>query len=218
MRPKLLEIEGLQSFREKQTIDFDSLGETGLFGIFGPTGSGKSTVLDAITFVLYGKVKRAERGKQGIINTGWKTARVSFTFELFKDNIRKTYRVERTYQRKRGSGNSCEPKIARLIEITAAGEIPLCDRAKEVSRSIEELLGLSHDDFTRAVVLPQNSFQEFLMLDNAKKRDMLERIFYLEEYGRVYPTCQKVSALKSRIDKVEGALSMLGDASDFSFP
>ena len=90
MRPKLLEIEGLQSFREKQTIDFDSLGETGLFGIFGPTGSGKSTVLDAITFVLYGKVKRAERGTQGIINTGWKTARVSFTFELFKDNIRKT--------------------------------------------------------------------------------------------------------------------------------
>jgi len=216
MRPKLLEIEGLQSFREKQTIDFDSLGETGLFGIFGPTGSGKSTVLDAITFVLYGKVKRAERGTQGIINTGWKTARVSFTFELFKDNIRKTYRVERTYQRKRGSGNSCEPKIARLIEITAAGEIPLCDRAKEVSRSIEELLGLSHDDFTRAVVLPQNSFQEFLMLDNAKKRDMLERIFYLEEYGRRLneKLSKKVSVLKSRIDKVEGALSMLGDASD----
>ena len=83
-------------------------------------------------------------------------------------------------------------------------------------RSIEELLGLGHDDFTRAVVLPQNSFQEFLMLDNAKKRDMLERIFYLEEYGRQLneKLSRKVSALKSRIDRVEGALSMLGDASD----
>ncbi len=216
MRPKFLEIEGLQSFREMQTIDFDSLGETGLFGIFGPTGSGKSTVLDAITFVLYGKVKRAERGTQGIINTGRKTAKVSFTFELFKGNGRKTYRVERTYQRKKGSENSCEPKIARLIEVTAAGEMPLCDRAKEVGNSIEELLGLSHDDFTRAVVLPQNSFQEFLRLDNAKKRDMLERIFYLEEYGRQLQEklSGKITALKSRVAKVRGALSMLEDASD----
>jgi exonuclease SbcC len=80
MRPKLLEIEGLQSFRDVQSIDFEGLGETGLFGIFGPTGSGKSTVLDAITFTLYGKVKRAERGTQGIINTNLKTTKVSFTF------------------------------------------------------------------------------------------------------------------------------------------
>jgi DNA repair protein SbcC/Rad50 len=141
MRPKLLEIEGLQSYRDLQKIDFDALSETGLFGIFGPTGSGKSTVLDAITFVLYGKVKRAERGTQGIINLHQKTARVSFTFELLKDKIRKTYRVERTYQRKKGSDNSCEPKIARLIEVTPVGEIPVCDKATEVSSSIEELLG-----------------------------------------------------------------------------
>ncbi|MDO9534744.1 MAG: AAA family ATPase [Bacillota bacterium] len=216
MRPKLLEIEGLQSYRDLQKIDFDALSETGLFGIFGPTGSGKSTVLDAITFVLYGKVKRAERGTQGIINLHQKTARVSFTFELLKDKIRKTYRVERTYQRKKGSDNSCEPKIARLIEVTAVGEIPVCDKATEVSSSIEELLGLSHDDFTRAVVLPQNSFQEFLMLDNAKKRDMLERIFYLEEYGKQLSDklSRKMSFLKSRIDKVGGALSVLDDASD----
>ena len=62
MRPKLLEIEGLQSFKELQRIDFETLSETGLFGIFGPTGSGKSTILDAITFALYGRVERASRG------------------------------------------------------------------------------------------------------------------------------------------------------------
>ncbi len=216
MRPKLLEIEGLQSFRDVQKIDFDGLGETGLFGIFGPTGSGKSTVLDALTFTLYGKVKRAERGTQGIINTNLKTTKVSFTFELLKDGNRKTYRVERTYQRKKGSDNSCEPKVARLIEVTEVGEIPVCDKAMEVSSSIEELLGLSHDDFTRAVVLPQNSFQEFLLLDNAKKREMLERIFYLEEYGKQLgeKLNRKMSRLKGQIDRLSGELSAYVDASD----
>lgn len=216
MRPKLLEIEGLQSFRDVQKIDFDVLGEAGLFGIFGPTGSGKSTVLDAITFALYGKVKRAERGTQGIINSNLNTAKVSFTFELLKDNSRKTYRVERTYKRKKGSDNSCEPKIVRLIEVTPAGEIPVCDKASEVSSNIEELLGLSHDDFTRAVVLPQNSFQEFLLLDNAKKREMLERIFYLEEYGKQLweKLNRKLSGLKSRIDRLSGELAAYADASD----
>jgi len=216
MRPKLLEIEGLQSFREVQRIDFDGLGETGLFGIFGPTGSGKSTVLDAITFALYGKVKRAGRGTQGIINSNLNTVIVAFTFEILKDGVRKTFRVERTYRRKKGSDNSCEPKIARLLEITGAGEIPLCDKALEVTGSIEGLLGLSHDDFTRAVVLPQNSFQEFLLLDNAKKREMLERIFYLEEYGKELweKLIRKMSRLKSRIDRLSGELSAYADASD----
>lgn len=215
MRPKLLEIEGLQSFRDIQKVDFDALGETGLFGIFGPTGSGKSTVLDAITFALYGKVKRADRGTQGIINTNMNTAKVAFTFELLKEGARKTYRVERSYQRKKGSENSCEPKVARLLEINAAGAIPLCDKASDVSGSIEELLGLSHDDFTRAVVLPQNSFQEFLLLDNSKKRDMLERIFYLEEYGKqlLDKLNRKISTLRSRIDVLSGELAGCAEAS-----
>lgn len=216
MRPKILEIEGLQSFRDKQRIDFDALGETGLFGIFGPTGSGKSTVLDAITFALYGKVKRAERGTQGIININLDSAKVAFSFELLKDGRRKTYRVERTYQRKKGSDNSCEPKIARLIEVTETGEIPVCDKASEISGSVEELIGLNHDDFTRAVVLPQNSFQEFLLLDNSKKRDMLERIFYLEEYGKQLwdKLSRKMSVLKSKIDVLSGELAGYSDATD----
>lgn len=215
MRPKYLEIEGLQSFREVQKIDFEALGETGLFGIFGPTGSGKSTVLDAITFALYGEVKRAERGTQGIINTNTNTVRVSFTFELAKDGKRRTFRVDRVYQRKKNSPNSCEAKIARLIEITDVGEIPICDKATEVTNNIKELLGLSHEDFTRAVVLPQNSFQEFLMLNNSERRKMLERIFYLEEYGKRLQEklSRKMGRLKSRIDVLSGELKGYEDAS-----
>lgn len=216
MRPKHLEIEGLQSFAGIQRIDFEELSDTGLFGIFGPTGSGKSTILDAITFALYGRVKRAEGGTQGIINTGCSTARVSFSFTLSKGGTRKTFRVERTYRRKKNSNNSCEPKIARLLEVTANGDIPLCDKATEVSNYVKDLLGLSNDDFTRAVVLPQNSFQEFLLLNNKDRRAMLERIFYLEEYGQKLEDKlkRKMAGIKSRLDTLSGELKGYGDSTD----
>ena len=184
MRPRYLEIEGLQSFKDLQSIDFDKLSETGLFGIFGPTGSGKSTILDAITLALYGNVQRANRGTQGIMNTAVNTMRVSFSFDLAKANERRSYRVERTYRRKKDSLNSVEARVVRLLEVTAAGDIVMADKQGEVNAAVVELLGLQFDDFTRSVVLPQNKFQEFLLSQKAEKTKMLERIFYLEEYGR----------------------------------
>jgi len=215
MRPIRLEIEGLQSFREKQAIDFTTLSETGLFGIFGPTGSGKSTILDAITFALYGRVERACRGTQGIIHANMNHVRVSFTFGLKKGSREKVYRAERVYRRKKDTA-SCEPRIARLIEVREDGDIPLSDKATDVTARVEELIGLNHDDFVRAVVLPQNRFQEFLMLDTSKRREMLERIFYLEEYGQQLTdrVRKKADRLVKKLDRVRGVLSELGDASD----
>ncbi|WHH57450.1 SMC family ATPase [Petroclostridium sp. X23] len=214
MRPRFLEIEGLQSFKEVQRIDFDKLGETGLFGIFGPTGSGKSTILDAITLALYGNVQRAGRGTQGIMNTAVNSLKVSFTFDLLKDNSGKTYRVDRTYKRKKNSDNYVESKTSRLIDVNQ--EITIADKEREVTAKVVDLLGLDCDDFTRSVVLPQNKFQEFLFLDKSKKRDMMERIFYLEEYGRKLSdkVNRKLSSIKNRLYHVEGAMSSLGDASE----
>ena len=215
MRPRYLVIEGLQSFKDAQKINFDELSETGLFGIFGPTGSGKSTVLDAITLALYGKVNRAN-GTQGIINTNCDSVKVTFIFDLLKDEKRKVYRIDRIYSRKKGTENSCEVKLARLIEITGNIQIPVADKATDVNMKVEELIGLNHEDFTRAVVLPQNKFQEFLLMEKAKKREMLERIFYLEEYGKQLndKLAYKIRTVDKELAKVTGALSALGDVSD----
>ena len=84
MKPICLEIMGLNSFHEPQVIDFERLSETGVFGIFGPTGSGKSSILDALTLALYGTVERASNNTQGILNHAAQQLGVKFTFALGK--------------------------------------------------------------------------------------------------------------------------------------
>lgn len=181
MKPILLKLSGLQSYREPQEIRFDELTETGLFGIFGPTGSGKSTLLDAITLAMYGKVERALNGTQGIMNHAEDTLSVAFTFDLMSAQGPRRYRVERRF--KRAGGVSVNNTLSRFIAFTEEGEEVLADKVQDVTRCVEEYIGLKMDDFTRAVVLPQGKFAEFLSLKGSERRQMLQRLFHLEKYG-----------------------------------
>ncbi|MCM3784488.1 AAA family ATPase [Neobacillus mesonae] len=181
MKPVKLKLSGLQSYREVQEIDFRTLTETGLFGIFGPTGSGKSSILDAITLAMYGKVERAVNGTQGIMNQAEDALYVSFSFELQSEKGIQQYRVERRF--KRTGEVSISNTVSRFVAVTDEGEEVLADKLAEVNRAVEEMIGLKMDDFTRAVVLPQGKFAEFLSLKGAERRQMLQRLFHLEKYG-----------------------------------
>ena len=79
MRPLKLTLRGINSYRKEQTIDFEALTSAGLFGIFGPTGSGKSSILDAITLALYARLPRSTKN---FININEETAAVSFLFSI----------------------------------------------------------------------------------------------------------------------------------------
>ncbi|WP_029515337.1 AAA family ATPase, partial [Paenibacillus polymyxa] len=213
MKPILLKLAGLQSYRESQEIRFDDLTETGLFGIFGPTGSGKSTLLDAITLAMYGKVERAVNGTQGIMNHAEDTLSVAFTFELMSAQGPRRYRVERRF--KRAGGVSVNNTLSRFIALTEDGEEVLADKVQDVTRCVEEYIGLKMDDFTRAVVLPQGKFAEFLSLKGSERRQMLQRLFHLEKYGDqlAQKLSRRVKDNDIALKALEAEQQGLGDAS-----
>jgi exonuclease SbcC len=173
MRPQLLKIAGLNSFVEEEVIDFASLAKKGLFGIFGPTGSGKSSILDAITIALYGKISRDTKE---FINKDAEELYVYFKFTLGQN----VYIVERKMQISKAGGY--KTSLARLV-MKENEEEKIFDKVNEIDDKIAEVIGLSHEDFMRTVVLPQGKFSRFLKLTGRKRRDMLERILDLQEFG-----------------------------------
>lgn len=201
MKPIRLDIAGLNSFRKAVTIDFSELLCDGLFGIFGPTGSGKSTVLDAMTLALYGSIHRT--GKlTGVINDREVSCSVSFTFEVLYGAERQRYTVERLYQRSKAGGIAARRQ--RLVYHDSDGLKPAAEKAGEVNEKVKELLGINADDFLRAVVLPQGAFAEFLGLSSANRSRMLERLFDFEHLGE---RLQKT--LRARRDRAAGDLRVV---------
>lgn len=211
MRPILLEITGLHSFRERRVVDFEPLLRDHLFGIFGPTGGGKSTILDAMTLALFGKIERTKGTEiASAINAREGGCAVAFTFAVRTEEGEGRYRVERTYRLQKSGAIKSE---ARLVDLSVDPPLPLADKTSEVSGRVEELLGIRQEDFRLSVVLPQGAFAEFLHLPQKKRGEMLQRIFGLEELGnRINGRMQELRAqlasartgLEARLDSLKG--------------
>ncbi len=203
MKPISLKIKGLNYFNEEQFIDFEKLTEQGFFGIFGPTGSGKSTVLDGITLALYGEVSRKS---SNFINTNCDSLALSYTFQISGAKP-KRYVVDREFKRDKKTGNPISGKC-KIIDMTFEEPIILADKVKEVTAACREIIGLSLEDFTRTVVLPQGKFSEFLRLEGRTRRDMLERLFNLQKYGDNLSSKLKAEVIKeeSKYKELSGEL------------
>jgi exonuclease SbcC len=181
VRPIKLKIAGINSFVEEQVIDFKTLTSAGLFGIFGQTGSGKSSILDGIVLSLYG-YKGIPRDTKDFINTECDKGRVCFEFKIGSGKDEKTVISQRVFKRtKTGVSNN----TAKLSVINSVGEIEkIVDKTTEIDGVLEELIGLSASEFTRTVFLPQGKFSSFLKLAGRERRRMLENILGLHEYGQ----------------------------------
>jgi len=172
MRPVRLELQGFTCYREKQVVDFTSLG---VFAIAGPTGSGKSSLLDAITFALYGKVPRL--GGQNLdefISLGASRASVVLDFDMQGER----FRVVRSMPR---SG----AKRAQVEQITDGAEKALGDGVGEVNEKVRALLGLDYEAFIQSVLLPQGDFARFLKSNPKDQQKILRDLLRLGIYEKM---------------------------------
>ena len=211
MRPERLEFCGINSFSEKVIIDFCKLLAGGIFGIFGDTGSGKTTILDSMIFALYGKVDRA-RGGNGceIINYNCDKAYVIFDFSMEEDGRRRIYRVEREIRRK-----NSQQKLS-LSEREGNVEHVISDGVKNTNEKIRAIVGLSFEDFKKCIALPQGEFAQFVKEDRGERLRLISRLFDLEMYGdRLNAVLKKrFDAARSALDKKDGELSSYAEYTD----
>lgn len=208
MIPKRLKIKGLYSYQTEQEIDFDPLTDASLFGIFGAVGSGKSSILEAITFALYGDTERLNKsGDDRTYNMmNLRSDDLLIDFECIAGKNGDRYRF--TVRGKRNSKNFKDVKtFDRKGYIWQENDwVPLAE-----NESTESIIGLSYDNFRRTIIIPQGRFQEFIELKDAERTRMMKELFQLEKYD----LSRNVGSLSKQNDlalsNVDGQLLGLGE-------
>jgi len=180
MRLHRLEVTAFGPFAGTETVDFDALAGAGLFLFTGATGAGKTSILDAVCFALYGQVPGARGTARGLRSDhaadGVRPA-VVLEVSLRGRRLRMTRSPGWDRPKRRGSGTTTEQARVHLEERTGAGWQTLSTRLDETGHLVDGLLGLTLAQFCQVVLLPQGQFADFLRADAERRRTLLESLF-----------------------------------------
>lgn len=208
MLPNKLTLEGLYSYQEKQTLDFNYLNHSGLFGIFGAVGSGKSTILEAITFALYGDSERLNsRDSRGYNMMNLKSNRIYIDFEFYNYE-HKLFRAVREFKRHGSKFEEVKPTIVIFYESVDGRWEPL------EHTDATKIIGLSYANFKRTIIIPQGQFKEFLELAPADRTRMMKEIFHLHHYDLLDNVVVIEKKNSSELDILVGRLEGLEAVSE----
>ena len=202
-------MEGFGAFREPTRIDFT---DADLFALQGPTGAGKSTVIDAICFALYGNVPRYD--DQRLVGAAMSMNAAEMRVRLRFEVAGQLYDAVRVVRRSSGSAPGSTRVSTKEARLELVGGVVLAGKEGELRGAVEDLLGLTFDDFTRCVVLPQGAFARFLHDKPADRQALLVRLLDLGVYGRMV---QRANTRGAELDRelafIDGRLDGLGEAS-----
>lgn len=202
MRPESLQLEGFTAFRENTRIEF---GKANLFAFTGPTGAGKSSLIDAMIFALYGKVPRlGEKLVEPVISKGKQQARVRLDFALGGSK----YTAARVVRRTKSGATTKEATLE------CGGEV-LARNAPELDDRVGKLIGLDFRQFTTCVALPQGEFARFLQQPPGDRQGLLSRLLGLDIYTRIRRRARerRVGA-EGQVATYEGMLRDLEEVSE----
>jgi exonuclease SbcC len=191
MRIHHLRFSAIGPFAGTYDIDFDELGASGLFLLEGPTGAGKSTILDAIVFALYGETA-GENSSSERLRSSFADPSADSWVELKFSTDSGIYQVRRSpsYDRPKRSGQgttkqNTQVTLTRFLSPDDKVGQPESARIQEVADKIYSVIGLSRAQFTQTVVLPQGEFATFLRSDSKDRREVLQRLFGTEVYEKL---------------------------------
>jgi exonuclease SbcC len=220
MRPLRLMFEGFGSYRERTDVE---LHDVDFFVLTGPTGAGKSTVIDALCFALYGTVPRWGKGNiiRNALAPSVNEGRVCLVFEASGHRYAAVRMLRRSAQ---GAVQTKEARLDRLdasvppdADLTKILEAVAESRAEgdKVTGAVSELLGIGYEQFTQCVVLPQGRFAEFLHAKAGDRQDLLINLLAFAVYEGVGKKArERASVAAGRVEMAEKQLGELGTVTD----
>jgi exonuclease SbcC len=210
MRPHLLEINAFGPFAGTASVDLDDLGAAGLLLLHGETGAGKTSVLDALGYALYGEVP-GDRGIRGLRSehaSGLDETWVRLTFSSGGRRLRIRRSPEQSITKQRGDGSTTRRASVLLEELD--GEVPraLATRLDEAGMIVSDAVGMTASQFFQVVLLPQGRFAAFLQAPAAQRQVLLQQLFGTERFADVE------AALRRRRDALRDELETLSRERD----
>ena len=213
MRPLRLEVEAFGPFAETQVVDFDDLGAAGLFLISGPTGAGKSFLLDALCFALYGETA-GDRPLARLHSDHARgtTPRVELRFRLGDEEW--CVRREAPRWRHRRDGTATQNPAKAVLERRVAGGVDVvATKVTDVNRILVDRLGLTAEELRRVVLLPQGRFEQVLRATSAEREDLLKAIFGTTVFEDVARTLDEAARDEARaLDEAHHEQALRRDA------
>ena len=214
MRPNRLELLNVGPFMGRTVIDFDALDD--IFLITGKTGAGKTTIFDSLCYALYGALPGSRRDMLSRFRSDFAGDGEECTVTLDFTLGPKRYRVQRSPKqekiKKRGTGTTTAEETAVLSELVQGNYISRSAKKSEADDKVKELIGLSADEFSKIVLLPQGDFADFLRQNSSERREVLQKLFPVESAVRIRELAQsKAKEVLARLEEAENALSGIAD-------
>lgn len=218
MKPLYLEMNAFGPYARRQVIDFRRLEDHKLFLIYGPTGAGKTTVLDAMCYALYGETsgnRRSGAHMRSEYASPEEETYVVFAFAIGPARYCVERRPEQQIAKKRGTGLKKSAASAALYAVDEKGEKTAVIATKKVGEEVERLLGFKAEQFRQVVLLPQGDFRRLLLASSADRQQIMQTLFHTQRYARLQELAKEkyddiLSQYDLRKERIAQLLQSLG--------